>query len=128
MTAAEINSIINTICSKLELPAQKGFEYISVLGYMELYKACVFTGITVICMLILCIAVIAYIKNKKLYKNEHNKPRNYYTTADTCETVMRTISLLSVFSFTFACVYWYSFMLWYHSPEAWAIRYIIDRI
>ena len=128
MTAAEINSIINTICSKLEVPTQKGFEYISVFGYMELYKASIFTGITVICMFILCIAVIAYIKNKKLYKNEHDKPYNYYRTANTCEAVMLTISLLSVFPFTFACVYWYSFMLWYHSPEAWVISYIIDKI
>ena len=128
MTAAEINSIINTICSKLELPTHKGFEYISVLGYMELYKACVFTGITVICMFILCIAVIAYIKNKKLYKNEHDKPYNYYRTEVKCEEVMLTISLLSVLPFTLACVFWYSFMLWCHSPEAWAISYIIDKI
>ena len=128
MTAAEINSIINTICSKLELPTHKGFEYISVLGYMELYKACVFTGITVICMFILCIAGIAYIKNKKLYKNEHDKPYKYYRTEEKCEVVMFTISLLSVFPFTLACVFWYSFMLWCHSPEAWAIRYIIDKI
>ena len=128
MTAAEINSIINTICAKLELPAQKGFEYLSVLGFMELYKACVYTGITVICMLILCIAVIAYIKNKKLYKNNQNKSYHDYRIEERCETVMLTISLLSVFPFTFACVYWYSFMLWYHSPEAWVISYIIDKI
>ena len=128
MTAAEINSIINTICSKLELPTQKGLEYLSVLGYMELYKAWVSTGITVICMLILCIAFTAYIKNNKLYKTEQDKPYSYYKTKDTCEAAMLTISLLSVFPFTFACVYWYSFMLWYHSPEAWVISYIINKI
>lgn len=106
MNTNEINTIINSLFSALSIPAEKGLEYISVQGQLEVYWAIFSTVFFLMCLVLFI----------KMFKNE---------IKDTC-CVPVIAGLLC--SLCFAVNSWHSFMLWYVSPEAWAVKYIINHL
>lgn len=116
MNVTEINAVIDTVCAKLEIPVQKGFEYLTVKGSMTIYWASVTT-------LLLIFALIAtiWVRHFERAWNINHRCQDY--TATVLVFLFSVIPALALLCFT-----WYDAILFYISPEAWCISYLMDKI
>lgn len=115
MTPEAINSVINNICAKLELPATKGFEYICAAGVKDLVIGGVMLLVFVVCLL------VTLKKSMKLFSAQ-----SAYDQDD---------ALFGMTFWLFACAVVGIIglpsiadgILYLVSPEAWAVQYLLNR-
>lgn len=117
MNVTEINAVIDNVCAKLEIPVQKGFEYLSALGAMNFYWAVVGTIFS-----LLCVVIIVYcMKAKRALNKYYDDGFGYEITI----VIAGAVELLCVCATVHT---WYSALLYLISPEAWCISYLMDKI
>lgn len=111
MTPEAINSVINNICAKLELPTAKGFEYVCVLGIRDVVTT------VVSFILVLVSAYITYRTAKRLEKQKG--PTDY---SECLLPIFGCVAAFMVFILTLGDT-----LLYLVSPEAWAVQYLLDK-
>ena len=113
MTAADVNIVIEKICEKLELPAQKGFEYMTMFGVRELVMAAAS---------VIGIALLAVMGRG--FFNASQKGKRALEDVYAAASIMCTlVAVLLSWMFFFTVLP--DVVLYYRSPEAWAVRYLL---
>ena len=115
MAPEAINSVINNICAKLELPVTNGFEYICAAGVKDLVIGCAMLPIFVVCLF------MTWKKSMKMFSAE-----SAYDSDDAMFSM--TIWLLAcavVGIIGLPCVA--DGVLYLVSPEAWAVQYLLNK-
>ena len=111
MTPEAINSVINNICAKLELPTAKGFEYLCAIGIKDV-------AATVVSFILALLS--AYITYRTVKKLERQKgPTDY---SECLLPIFCCVAAFMVFILTLGDT-----LLYLVSPEAWAVQYLLDK-
>ena len=114
MTAADVNIVIEKICEKLELPAQKGFEYVVMFGVRE---------IAVAATSVMGIALFATLA--RFFFNASQKGKRALEDVYAAASILCTIGVV-LLSWVLFFIVLPDVVLYFHSPEAWAVRYLLQ--
>ena len=116
MNDTAIKSVIDHICSKLEIPVHKGFEYLAYKGALTYYWA----GCAIVLLLLTAgITAYEYRVEKRSADTQDNLP--YYVTYTTALFFLLPAAVLCSFAVSQA-------LLYHISKEAWAIDYVLKTI
>ena len=112
-TATQVNAVIDHIADKLAVPSAELMELLPLLGIRDV----IIGSLALVAWLVIAVAIVVLMRNA-VRKHE--------------EEVVFGLSIMGVIPLLFVAPFVLSkagdLVLWFYSPEAWAVRYVFKEL